>query len=114
MPKEKYIIKTCRKHGETQFVLEGRGYYRCIKCRSESVSKHRKHLKERAVAYLGGRCQRCGYNKCQEALECHHLYGKDFGVAESGVTRSWEKLRVELDKCELLCANCHREVHTQK
>ncbi len=66
-----------------------------------------------AVEYLGGRCTRCGYERCAEALEIHHLDSsdKDFGISDKGYTRSWEKIRGELEKCELLCANCHREVH---
>jgi hypothetical protein len=49
-----------------------------------------------------------------EALEFHHLESlqKDFGISSKGYTRSWVKIREELDKCVLLCANCHREVHT--
>ena len=67
-----------------------------------------------AIDYKGGRCQLCGYNRCPEALEFHHLEtsGKDFGISDKGYTRSWKKIKEELDKCILLCANCHREVHT--
>ena len=67
-----------------------------------------------AIEYKGGRCQICGYNRCMEAMEFHHFSssGKDFGISEKGYTRSWEKVKEELDKCVMLCANCHREVHT--
>ena len=66
-----------------------------------------------ALDYKGGCCQLCGYKKCSEALEFHHLEvaGKDFGISDKGYTRSWKKIEEELDKCILLCANCHREVH---
>ena len=55
----------------------------------------------------------CGYDRCVEALEFHHLDSsrKDFGISGQGYTRSWRRIREELDKCVLLCANCHREVH---
>ena len=48
-----------------------------------------------------------------EALEFHHLDSsqKDFSISEKGYTRSWLKVREELDKCALVCANCHRELH---
>lgn len=80
----------------------------------DAVRKRRKTIRDKALAYKGGRCQRCSYDRCAEALEFHHLTSaqKDFGISSKGYTRSWEKIRAELDKCVLLCANCHREVHS--
>jgi 5-methylcytosine-specific restriction endonuclease McrA len=79
----------------------------------KAVRRRRKALRRRAVEYKGGSCEICGYDRCIEALEFHHLDSskKDFGISSRGYTRSWEKVREELDKCILLCANCHREVH---
>lgn len=67
--------------------------------------------KLKAIEYKGGKCIVCGYNKSIRALQFHHLdpTQKDFGI--SGTTKSFEKLKPELDKCVLLCANCHGEVH---
>ena len=67
-----------------------------------------------SIYYKGGQCQLCGYEKCLQALEFHHLESscKDFGISDKGYTRSWKKIKEELDKCILLCANCHREVHS--
>ena len=66
-----------------------------------------------AVEHRGGKCALCGYARCAEALELHHKdpTQKDFGISYRGYTRSWEKIRKEIEKCVLLCANCHREVH---
>ena len=76
------------------------------------VKKRRKKIKEMAVTYLGGECNRCGYDKCINALEFHHIDPdlKEFGIGD-GKTRSWEKVKKELDICLLVCANCHREIH---
>lgn len=81
----------------------------------EAVKRRRKKVREMAVQYKGGRCSCCGYSRCIEALEFHHLdvSRKDFGISERGYTRSWEKIREEIDKCILVCANCHRELHSQ-
>ncbi len=78
----------------------------------KAVSKRRKKIKLLSIEYKGGKCQLCGYNRCAGALELHHLRKseKSFGIGDKGYTRSWEKVRAELDKCILLCANCHREV----
>ena len=106
-------IRTCKTHGETEFVLDNAGKWRCKKCRAEAVQRKREKLKKDAVKYKGGKCQICGYDKCDGALEFHHIdpSQKDFGIASKGYTRSWEKVKEELDKCILVCANCHREIH---
>ena len=80
----------------------------------QAVQKRRRKLREKAINYKGGHCQVCGYSNCLEALEFHHLHsdGKDFGISDKGYTGSWQKIAEELDKCVLLCANCHREVHS--
>ena len=78
------------------------------------VQNRRKKIKEMAITYKGGACEECGYNKCYEALEFHHLdpAEKDFSIGSKGYTRSWDKVKKELDKCAMLCANCHREAHS--
>ena len=76
-----------------------------------NVMAHRKRTKLKLVEYKGGGCEICGYNKCIEALEFHHIdeTTKEFPV--SGSTRSLERQKKEADKCIMLCANCHRELH---
>ena len=110
-----YEDRVCKKHGNVPFVLEGRGYYRCTKCRSAAVAKRRSDLKEKAAAYKGGKCEKkdCGYDKCIAALEFHHLdpSQKDFAIGYQGQSRSWQRIKTELDKCVLLCCRCHREIH---
>jgi len=77
-----------------------------------AVRKRSKRIRQMAIEYKGGRCQLCGYDRCAEAMEFHHLdsSGKDFGISERGYTRGWKRVKEELDKCIMLCANCHREV----
>ena len=71
-----------------------------------------KKRKVDAVEYKGGCCERCGYNKCIGALEFHHLDPtKKDGVWTKMRLWGHERLHAELDKCILVCANCHREIH---
>jgi len=79
----------------------------------KAVSKRRRKIKGQAIEYKGGKCYFCGYKKFVGALEFHHLdeKKKDFGLSIKGLTRSWAKTRNEIDKCILVCANCHRELH---
>jgi transposase-like protein len=102
----------CPHHGRTLFVLERRGSYRCQSCRQERVAEWRRRAKRRLVERAGGACVLCGYDRWPGALEFHHLdpTKKAFGLSTRGLTRSFERLTAEADKCVLLCANCHAEV----
>lgn len=79
----------------------------------KAVVKRRKKVRALSLEHKGGSCEICGYNKCSQALDFHHIdpKKKHFGISAKGYTRSWEKVLSELDKCILLCSNCHREVH---
>ena len=67
--------------------------------------------KIKAVNHLGGKCKSCGYKKHPAALQFHHRdkSKKSFGISNK-ISSKWETLRVELKKCDLLCANCHAVV----
>lgn len=110
--------KECPIHGITDFYIFKKSntntfYHKCKKCNVINVDNKRKKIKIESIKYKGGKCEICGYNKCNAALEFHHLdpNEKDFGIASKGYTRSWEKIKAELDKCIIVCANCHREIH---
>jgi len=75
------------------------------------VTRRRRELKRLALEHKGGKCQQCGYDRCIAALVFHHREGKDFGIGQGGYTMSWKRVRLEVDKCDLLCSNCHAEVH---
>lgn len=106
------VMRTCRTHGRTEFLLEGRGYYRCKRCRAQRVNERRRKVKAILVAEAGGCCALCGYDRCVAALHFHHLdpATKGFHLSMQGVGRSIRAARAEMAKCVLLCANCHAEV----
>ena len=106
--------RICNTHGEFVHSYEpSNKRWRCNKCRTEAVQRRRKKLKQLAAEYKGGGCCVCGYNRCLEALDFHHIdpNEKEFGIAASGIIVSWERVKKEIEKCVLLCANCHREFH---
>ena len=105
--------KECKVHGLTEYVLRKDNRYRCKKCSVDAVQRRRNKIKEMSIEYKGGSCKNCGYNKCKNALEFHHLdkTEKSFAISQKGHTRSWEVVKKELDKCVMLCSNCHKELH---
>lgn len=105
--------KICEWHICDKKVNSGRKF--CSRsCGSKfAVDRRRKELKKLAVEYKGGKCYICGYNLFVSALDFHHLscFKKEFGLSTNGVTKSWDKVKQEIEKCILLCCRCHREVH---
>jgi hypothetical protein len=76
-------------------------------------AQDRRKIKKKAVDYKGGKCESCGYDKCLAALTFHHLdpNKKDFGISDKAHKVGWDRMKKELDKCVMLCANCHHEFH---
>ena len=87
--------------------------------RMESIvnktNQRRREYKIKLVQIAGGKCSRCGYDKCMDALAFHHKKGseKEGGVGKLISNIGWKKLKKEIEKCELLCANCHFEHHSK-
>jgi len=82
---------------------------------SKSVMKSQRKKKLFAVEQFGGKCQLCGYDRCIDALEFHHIdpAKKEHSPSYVIFSRSWERAFKELEKCLLICSNCHREIHHQ-
>lgn len=133
-PKTK--IRKCKNCGElkeckwqSSFSSTGNPEYRtqCSECFSKYLSKLRKEKRNyytrykkkcaekkklKAIEYLGGKCEKCGYKKCKRALTFHHRERKlkEGNLSLMFQNYNWEKIRKELDKCILVCFNCHMEI----
>jgi hypothetical protein len=84
----------------------------CKNCFNEYAKERWKARKRKAIEYKGGKCSSCGYNKCPDVLEFHHRDPKQKEFDWKKLRQmSWDKVTNELDKCDLLCSNCHRERH---
>lgn len=95
------------------FAQQTRKY--CQECSppASSPSVINNAMKRKVIELKGGKCERCGYDRCIDALEFHHIdpTTKDMKLANTGACPSFEKYLAETEKCILLCANCHREEH---
>ena len=117
----KKLCEICGSEFDTQSVT--RIYcYACSGDSTRSKYKTRKHqktvlrrsMKLQGIKMLGGKCSRCGYDRCVDALEFHHVnpVEKEFKLG-SGNTMSWQEYKRELAKCILVCSNCHKEIHSE-
>lgn len=101
----------CKQCGETRpKKFYGKMKTTCYSCHGIGIEKQRIAKRLEALEYKGGKCQHCGYDKYRGALEFHH---KDPSQKDPKGLRKWnrENLFAELDKCILLCSNCHKEEH---
>lgn len=80
---------------------------------SKSIMRTQRRKKIDAIEKFGGKCSICGYDKCINALEFHHIDEKTKKHSPSYIImrKSWDVVREELEKCILVCSNCHREIH---
>lgn len=115
---KKTMIRECKTHSKTTFAFytySGGSIRRwsCLKCSNERSVKRHRDKKQRAVKVLGGKCAICDYNSYTGALEFHHIDPKTkiFSLYSGNLGRPWTQVLAEIEKCALLCSNCHKEVH---
>ena len=111
------ICPICQK----KFLNKQINRHYCYNCIPEGLTDcERQKAKQRAfkhflVEYKGGKCELCGYNKCEGALEFHHKDPKEKDIEISKWNFNYNQdiniFLNEVNKCMLLCANCHREQH---
>ncbi len=112
--------KICKHHGIINIYTQcyktkenGNIVYRCKKCNTAKVLKRAKKLRNLILDLEGRKCLLCSYNKCEYSLHFHHLNPtiKKFGLTAKFLrSRSIKRVLQELDKCILVCANCHGEI----
>ena len=127
------LTEGCIKYWADKFNIEipqRKKYYGCYLCKRKYPQKQKKkgkfcntcvskirrlRSKRKAVRYKGGKCIQCGYKMVDNnyaAFEFHHCDdNKESGIGMI-LNRRWDFVKKELDKCELLCSNCHRICHS--
>ena len=138
---KKYNLVTAKTHNRIATVIDGKiqpKTYKCKECGEKDIEKmmkngnsgycknlckscHNKNTiergrdnKKKAVEYKGSKCIKCNYDSCVDALEFHH---RDPNQKDADFKKirwwGWNRIAEELDKCDLLCCRCHREVHAE-
>lgn len=111
--------KKCLICGKEFIPLTGKANSRkyCYECSpvadiSNTITKN--SIKNLGVVLLGGECVICGYKKTNKALDFHHIdvEKKEFNISKT--MHSLDNILKELLKCTILCANCHREIHSNE
>lgn len=113
----KICAKCHEKKLKTEFYSQAdrrNGTSWCKRCKNDYDIERWIQRKLDAIEYKGGSCSHCGYDKFYGALEFHHTDPSQKEVSWNKLRlKSWDKVLNELDKCILLCANCHREEHNR-
>jgi len=114
MSRKKYLKKYYQDN-IIQERLKRKQYY---EVNAIEINEHRRNLRKERKKFidnykLSRGCVVCGYNKCAEALDFHHLDNetKLFRIARGLGSNSFENILEEINKCDVLCSNCHRELH---
>lgn len=111
------ICSTCKENKpEDEFHWRVKGKQRQSKCKSclYTYQKNRWHQRKLdAIEYKGGVCLDCGQMPHPGAMQFHHDDPDEKEFAwNKGRLRAWVSVKKELDKCVLLCANCHAIRHS--
>lgn len=83
----------------------------CKVCFNLKNNSRRDELKEKAIIYKGGKCIRCGLTFPQTPsfiFDFHHIDPSTKEAWKSIRKWGWERIQREVDKCVLVCSNCHR------
>ena len=101
---------------ESEFYIKdkktGRKNKWCKECTLTFQKARWRDRKTKIVELMGGKCEKCGYDKNYAALDLHHTdpSTKKYLLREM-IKKSWKIITQEIQKCELLCKNCHAEHH---
>jgi hypothetical protein len=107
----------CKHHGLVEWHRyrdARRGHrWRCKRCVADAVTRRHQKLRTLLVAEGGGCCAVCGYDACIVNLHFHHVdaTAKSFSMSMAR-GKSEAAYRAEMEKCVLVCANCHGEIET--
>jgi hypothetical protein len=100
---------------DKDFIYTATGAQTKTKCGPCNANHGRFYKKNLLVEYKGGCCVVCGYSKCTDSLTFHHIDPSTKSFSISGAhCRSVANLKAEVDKCALLCHNCHGELHANE
>lgn len=106
------------KNPEAQRAAQRRSY---LRNKERNRERNRERLREYNRAYVDRNLQRlrrvkeespctdCGVSYPYYVMDFDHLRDKKFGLNRASVPRGWNAIQAEIDKCELVCANCHRQ-----
>ena len=88
----------------------------CKPCSNLEKIERQRAFKTKCVDYKGGECEKCGYDACFYAFHFHHINPeyKEFEISKARSQAFTNKIKKELDKCQLLCSNCHSEIHYEQ
>ena len=119
---DKYSAKYPKRVLQTQKIYREKHREKARKIANNSyknysgrIIQQKRRNKRMTILKVNG-CAICGYNKCESALVFHHVNPKNkkFPLSKATMSRNPDSIIREVNKCTLLCSNCHREVHERE
>lgn len=122
-PQEKYRKKNPDLYRRSALKYYSENKEKCLAKNKKWREDNKEYIKEKqkeqkrkrkleSILYLGGKCSNCKQEFHPAIFEFHHRDPKTKEKDPSKMlSLSWKKITEELDKCDLLCANCHRLIH---
>ena len=109
-PKSPYRCGQCGETNPAKFY--GNKRTMCGSCHNAYNTKQGQDKRLRAIMELGGKCQACGFDRYPCSLDLHHRDSRTKAPNFRSIRGwSWERILAELQKCVLLCKNCHAALH---
>ncbi|HIF57881.1 MAG TPA: hypothetical protein EYQ26_00055 [Rhodospirillales bacterium] len=107
---------------DTEFYLrpdrENKSQSYCKECNNANTLGRQRGMKNKMLEYKGGKCISCGFDGHPAAFDFHHRDPKEKEFHPSKLRntswdKNYDKITAELDKCDLLCKNCHAIAHAK-
>jgi hypothetical protein len=105
--KLQHWCRACHRCYQREYYERRKDYY--LQLQDERVARNRRRIREAKDVP----CSDCGRRYPHYVMDFDHRQGEkkcfNLSIAAGQTRLSWAKMQAEIAKCDVVCANCHRE-----